>query len=73
MSYGYNSAGLYRGEGYTNSLGLLGHFSIISNQLIAIAPIAEAEVVNASSMMAIGENIDGGMSFERSDFFLGNN
>jgi prepilin-type N-terminal cleavage/methylation domain-containing protein/prepilin-type processing-associated H-X9-DG protein len=72
MSYGYNTSGVFLEGDYTNALGLLGHYSISSNQLFALAPIPESEVIHPSDMMAIGESIVGGMDFMRSDLkYLG--
>jgi prepilin-type processing-associated H-X9-DG protein len=53
LSYGYNGFGF---GSKTNSLGLSGQYSIISNMLIiASPPIRESEVVAPSDMMAMGE------------------
>ena len=59
LSYGYNIDGVGGGT-WTNTLGLLGHYSLSSNGLSVIAPIAESEVVNPAEMMAIGEDFIGG-------------
>jgi prepilin-type processing-associated H-X9-DG protein len=51
-SYGYNAYGCYRlNDRINNKVGLLGHY--YSDKLPT--PIGEAEVVNPSEMMAIGE------------------
>jgi len=72
MSYGYNTFGVLLEGDYTNALGLLGHYSMSSNAVFALASIAESEVAHPSDMMAIGDSIAGGMDFMRSDLkFLG--
>jgi prepilin-type N-terminal cleavage/methylation domain-containing protein/prepilin-type processing-associated H-X9-DG protein len=65
LSYGYNEFGM--ALTYTNGLGLLGHYSInSSNIIITHAPITESEVSVPSDMMAIGETlVPNGASFFR--------
>jgi prepilin-type processing-associated H-X9-DG protein len=65
FSYGYNNFGGLSVGTYTNALGLLGHYSISSNTLAVLAPIAESEVIAPSDMMAIGES--DGLIFMRSE------
>lgn len=80
ISYGYNAFGyLPDGKPYTNNLGLvngfglMGHFGESSNGAVALAPIAESEVVNPSDMMAIGDTFDGILSFDHWDHFAAKN
>ncbi len=65
LSYGYNEFGF--SLNFTNGLGLLGHYSInSSNVIITHAPIGESEVAVPSDMMAIGETlVPNGASFFR--------
>jgi prepilin-type processing-associated H-X9-DG protein/prepilin-type N-terminal cleavage/methylation domain-containing protein len=65
LSYGYNGFGF--SLNFTNGLGLLGHYSInSSNIIITHAPISESEVAVPSDMMAIGETlVPNGASFFR--------
>jgi general secretion pathway protein G len=52
FSYGYNSFGVLPVGSLTNSLGLLGHFDLVSS---AWTPIGESEVPVPSDLIAIGE------------------
>jgi prepilin-type N-terminal cleavage/methylation domain-containing protein/prepilin-type processing-associated H-X9-DG protein len=65
LSYGYNEFGF--SLNFTNGLGLLGHYSInSSNVIVTHAPIGESEVAAPSDMMAIGETlVPNGTSFFR--------
>src|ERR1035437_3930864 len=60
LSYGYNAFGMNAfgfASAYTNGLGLLGHYSIDSSNVIhTLGPIKESEVAAPSDMMAIGES-----------------
>jgi prepilin-type processing-associated H-X9-DG protein/prepilin-type N-terminal cleavage/methylation domain-containing protein len=80
MSYGYNAFGYEPvGTPYTNSLGmvnsfgLMGHFLDGSNGWVALAPIAESEVIDPSDMMAIGDTFSGVLSFDHWDHFATKN
>ncbi|MDE3066707.1 MAG: hypothetical protein KGJ60_04060 [Verrucomicrobiota bacterium] len=46
-------------------LDLRGHYSELSNHTVAVAPIAESEVVRPSDMMAIGDVFGGAVTFMR--------
>ncbi|MGZ4971940.1 MAG: type II secretion system protein [Limisphaerales bacterium] len=63
-SYGYNVYGVAAIGNHTNALGLHGHFVSATEWF---APVPESEVVNPSSMMAIGDSIVGGAFFMRQD------
>ncbi|MGH7991668.1 MAG: prepilin-type N-terminal cleavage/methylation domain-containing protein [Limisphaerales bacterium] len=67
FSYGYNNFGVLPIGNLTNAFGLLGHYSISSNTLAVLAPIAESEVVAPSDMMAFGES--DGLIFMRSELY----
>lgn len=64
-SYAYNAFGLGLPQ-KGNPLGLGGHRDKAGTG-IASPPVAEAEVVHPSEMMAIGESFNGGMAFMRCD------
>jgi prepilin-type processing-associated H-X9-DG protein len=63
ISYGYNAYGVLPVGNRTNSLGLFGHYDLVSRTR---RPIAESEVAVPSEMMAIGDNFRGAIALVRS-------
>jgi len=69
-SYGYNAYGVLSTGNHTNALGLHGSFvpgaTFISGAR-GFAPVKESEVPAPADMMAIGDSIIGGITFDRWD------
>jgi prepilin-type processing-associated H-X9-DG protein/prepilin-type N-terminal cleavage/methylation domain-containing protein len=71
-SYGYNVSGVAPTEGITNELGLAGSYvpgapSILPLDRGAFVPVKETEVKAPADMMAIGDSMDGALTFDRQD------
>jgi prepilin-type processing-associated H-X9-DG protein len=65
VSYGYNAYGGLRIGNWTNNLGLGGHYSEVSHNLVMLAPIAESEVPVPGDMIAIGDSFNGAVALMR--------
>jgi len=71
-SYGYNVWGVSvnSARGFTNALGLCGHFvsgATFIRGMPGFAPVQESEVTVPADMMAIGDSIGGGIRLDRYD------
>jgi prepilin-type processing-associated H-X9-DG protein/prepilin-type N-terminal cleavage/methylation domain-containing protein len=62
VSYGYNVYGSRPGGSPTNALGLMGHFSSLTE---LFTPIRESEVLAPSDMIAIGDSLAKGVFLTR--------
>jgi len=69
-SYGYNIYGCMAVGNHTNALGLHGSFLPDVTNIgfsTGFAPVKEAEVITPADMIAIGDSIVGGVTFDRDD------
>lgn len=70
LSYGYNAFGDLSVGNLTNNFGLAGHYSKSSGHTVALAPIAEKEIVDPGEMIAISDTFGGSVPLMRESYYI---